>query len=165
MLGRAVATRQLTNSWKLLGSGREALPAVFFPNLKRVYSSSPPPPASNTGYTSSETFSSEQKNKEEQNNNKKKWLGSGLFSVKNKLNVILSPIIRDDWLRQSVVQMTSYGVYGIIGITALSTCGVDTTPLLTGLGLGGVATGFIVKDTVQSAVAALSLQLRCPFAK
>eukprot|EP00123_Amoebidium_parasiticum_P012910 comp21653_c1_seq1/m.30439 comp21653_c1_seq1/g.30439 ORF comp21653_c1_seq1/g.30439 comp21653_c1_seq1/m.30439 type:complete len:216 (-) comp21653_c1_seq1:428-1075(-) len=88
-----------------------------------------------------------------------------MFSIQGRVDRVLSPFIADEGLRGSAARLTSYGIMAVLGTTVLSTAGVDTTPLLTGLGIGSVAAGLAVKDTAQSLVAAVGLQLKRPFVK
>eukprot|EP00474_Spongospora_subterranea_P008917 CRZ09375.1 hypothetical protein [Spongospora subterranea] len=71
--------------------------------------------------------------------------------------------ISDDNLKRMVSQGLAVGTYGVVATSLLGTIGVDTAPLLAGLGGAGVTLGFALKDVAANAIAGLSLVVERPF--
>ena len=55
-------------------------------------------------------------------------------------------LIPDDAVRDITSRLSATTTWGVLIAVALGTAGVDTSPLLTGLGVGGAALGFAAKD-------------------
>lgn len=67
-------------------------------------------------------------------------------------------------MKASVIQTASYSLVWLVGgCVALNILGVDVKSLITGLGLGGVALGFALKDLLSNLVSGLSILLTQTF--
>jgi small-conductance mechanosensitive channel len=73
--------------------------------------------------------------------------------------------LNDPDLAQMLAKAASIGVYGLGGITIAGTLGVDTVPLMTGLGVTGLGVTFAAKNVLTDYVDGLTLALDKPFAK
>ncbi|CEO94497.1 Mechanosensitive ion channel [Plasmodiophora brassicae] len=71
--------------------------------------------------------------------------------------------VDDTNLRLLLGQSLAAGTYAMVGLSVLGTLGVDTAPLLAGLGSAGVTLGFALKDVASNAIAGFSLAIERPF--
>ena len=71
----------------------------------------------------------------------------------------------DPDLAPMLAKAASTGVYGLGGITLAGTLGMDTVPLMTGLGVAGVGVSFAAKNVMSDYVEGLTLVLNKPFTK
>ena len=66
-------------------------------------------------------------------------------------------LIEDSAVRDIVSKASATAVWSMIAFTALGTVGVDTSPILTGLGIGGASIGFAARDIGANLMAGLML--------
>ena len=66
-------------------------------------------------------------------------------------------LIEDAAKRAIISRASATIVWSMLGFTALGTIGVDTSPILTGLGVGGASLGFAAKDIGANFMAGLIL--------
>ena len=69
----------------------------------------------------------------------------------------------DDVVFPLINKFVVYAVYIVAGIMALDQLGIEITPLLAGLGIGGIAVGFAAKDTVADLLAGIFIIIDQPF--
>lgn len=58
-----------------------------------------------------------------------------------------------------------YSLYGLAGISLLGTLGIDTSPLLAGIGVTGLTVGFAVKEIATNFLSGVLLVFAKPFRK
>eukprot|EP01012_Entosiphon_sulcatum_P025072 TRINITY_DN30338_c0_g1_i2.p1 TRINITY_DN30338_c0_g1~~TRINITY_DN30338_c0_g1_i2.p1 ORF type:complete len:210 (-),score=19.12 TRINITY_DN30338_c0_g1_i2:50-679(-) len=82
-----------------------------------------------------------------------------------RLDILLehTRLVRDPSVRNFVSRIAATGVYCTVAFTALGTLGVDTTPLVAGLGISSVTLGFAAKDAGSNIVSGLMLSIDRPF--
>jgi len=54
--------------------------------------------------------------------------------------------MQDEVVREISSRVAAIGTWGLVILGGLGTAGIDTSPLLTGLGVGGAALGFAAKE-------------------
>jgi len=81
-----------------------------------------------------------------------------LGSVYNKI-FLKTGLIPDQAVRDICSRLSATATWGVFGVMALGTAGIDTSPLLTGLGVGGAALGFAAKDIGANFMAGVLLAL------
>jgi small-conductance mechanosensitive channel len=64
----------------------------------------------------------------------------------------LKEIIAAETQRTVAVNALTVGTKAAIAFVALGTLGVDTTPIVAGVGMVGAAAGFALKDTISKGV-------------
>ena len=87
------------------------------------------------------------------------------FSLSNGLARLLlrSQLTDDADIARFLGKTTSYTLYGLFGMTALGTLGVDTSPLLAGIGVTGFTLGFALKEIATNLLAGVLLVVAKPF--
>jgi small-conductance mechanosensitive channel len=96
----------------------------------------------------------------EPKNDKKKVYGGRVTRMYLRM---LDPAIEDPDMRRLFAQVLAGGTWGLLATTAMGTIGVDTKPLLAGLGATGFTLGFALKDAAANMIAGVSLVLQRPF--
>ncbi len=76
-----------------------------------------------------------------------------------------SRIIADEDLARLISKIAAITIYTFIGITALGTFGVDTKPLLAGLGVTGFTIGFALKEVATNFISGIFLVINKPFVR
>ena len=90
---------------------------------------------------------------------RKAFVGPPLLRfIYNKI-YLKTGFIPDDAVRDITSRLSATTTWGVLGVVALGTVGVDTSPLLTGLGVGGAALGFAAKDIGANFMAGVLLAL------
>jgi small conductance mechanosensitive channel len=69
----------------------------------------------------------------------------------------------DDFVFPLINKFIVSAVYILAAITAMGQLGLEVTPLLAGLGIGGIALGFAAKDTVADILAGIFIIIDRPF--
>ncbi|CAF3340294.1 unnamed protein product [Rotaria sp. Silwood1] len=76
-----------------------------------------------------------------------------------------SHIIEDEDLARLLSKTATVTIYAFIGITTLGTLGVDTKPLLAGIGITGFTIGFALKEVATNFIAGIFLVINKPFVR
>lgn len=79
--------------------------------------------------------------------------------------IIRSKLISDMDLARLVSKSIAAVTYGFIGITLMGTIGIDTTPIITGLGVTGFTIGFALKEIATNFLSGILLMFEKPFEK
>ncbi|CAF0754013.1 unnamed protein product [Rotaria sordida] len=74
-----------------------------------------------------------------------------------------SHIIEDEDLARLISKTAAVTIYAFIGVTTLGTLGVDTKPLLAGIGITGFTIGFALKEVATNFIAGIFLVINKPF--
>lgn len=97
-----------------------------------------------------------------QKKKKKRWFRIRLSERFQR--IILATNITDDRdLSRLIGTSLSGAVYGLAGISVLGTLGIDTKPLVAGIGITGFTVGFALKEIVGNFLAGALLVLSKPF--
>lgn len=90
-----------------------------------------------------------------------------IFSIARPLeNVILrSRLTRDLDLARFLAKATSIAFYTVAGVTVLGTLGVDTKPIIAGIGVTGFTIGFALKEIATNFLSGVLLVFIKPFQK
>ncbi|CAF0726638.1 unnamed protein product [Adineta steineri] len=78
---------------------------------------------------------------------------------------IRSHIIEDADLARLISKTAAVTIYAFIGITTLGTLGVDTKPLLAGIGITGFTIGFALKEVATNFISGVFLVINKPFVR
>ncbi|UJR33693.1 hypothetical protein I4U23_021122 [Adineta vaga] len=78
---------------------------------------------------------------------------------------IRSRIIEDEDLARLISKTAAVTIYAFIGITTLGTLGVDTKPLLAGIGITGFTVGFALKEVATNFISGVFLVINKPFVR
>lgn len=91
----------------------------------------------------------------------------GWFALTPKIKrVILTAKITDDEdMANLISKSAAIGAWGLFGATVLGTVGVDTTPLIAGIGVTGFTAGFALKEIATNFLSGILLVLDKPFKK
>ncbi len=111
-------------------------------------------------------FSSKDNSKDEEKPRKgrlAKWFNRIVDST-SKL-AIKTGIVEDEAVAHFIGNAVAVSVYGMAGAMLLGTVGVDTSPVVAGLGVTGVTAGFAVKEIATNALAGAMLVVSKPFVK
>ena len=73
--------------------------------------------------------------------------------------------VEDPDTARLIGRSTSIGVYSMLTMSALGTLGVDTAPLLTGIGVTGFTIGFALKEIATNFLSGVLLVINRPFRK
>jgi small-conductance mechanosensitive channel len=73
--------------------------------------------------------------------------------------------VQDPDTARLIGRSSSIGVFSLIGMSALGTAGVDTAPLLTGIGVTGFTIGFALKEIATNFLSGMLLVISRPFRK
>lgn len=89
------------------------------------------------------------------------------FSISAPIEDFLlrSGLTKDEDLARFFAKAATGTLYSMLGITVLGTLGVDTKPLITGIGITGFAVGFAVKEIATNFLSGILLVFTKPFHK
>ncbi|KAF9751292.1 hypothetical protein NGRA_3428 [Nosema granulosis] len=76
-----------------------------------------------------------------------------------------SHIIEDEDLARLISKTAAITIYAMIGVTTLGTLGVDTKPLLAGIGITGFTVGFALKEVATNFISGIFLVINKPFVR
>ena len=76
-----------------------------------------------------------------------------------------SHIIEDDDLARLISKTAAITIYAMMGVTTLGTLGVDTKPLLAGIGITGFTVGFALKEVATNFISGIFLVINKPFVR
>ena len=79
--------------------------------------------------------------------------------------IIRSKITTDTDMARLVSKTVAAVAYGFLGITVMGTLGIDTTPIVTGLGITGFTIGFALKEIATNFLSGILLMFEKPFEK
>lgn len=79
--------------------------------------------------------------------------------------IIKSKLTADPDLARFLAKSGAVTVYSLAGMTALGTVGIDTSPLLTGIGITGFTIGFALKEIATNFLSGVMLVFGKPFKK
>jgi small-conductance mechanosensitive channel len=79
--------------------------------------------------------------------------------------LLRSKIVKDVDMARFISKTAAMTVYSFIGITALGTLGVDTKPIIAGIGVTGFTVGFALKEIAANLLAGILLMFQRPFQK
>lgn len=89
------------------------------------------------------------------------------YSLVNPLYkfIMKSKLTADPDLGRFLAKSAAFSVYGLASMTALGTFGIDTAPLLTGIGITGFTIGFALKEIATNFLSGVMLVFGKPFKK
>lgn len=73
--------------------------------------------------------------------------------------------VEDPDTARLIGRSSSIGIFSLVGMSALGTLGVDTAPLLTGIGVTGFTVGFALKEIATNFLSGMLLVISRPFRK
>jgi small-conductance mechanosensitive channel len=76
-----------------------------------------------------------------------------------------SKLTADPDLARFLAKSAAFSAYGLGSMTALGTIGIDTAPLLTGIGITGFTIGFALKEITTNFLSGVMLVFGKPFRK
>ena len=76
-----------------------------------------------------------------------------------------SRIIENEDLARLISKTVAVTIYAFISVTALGTLGVDTKPLLAGIGITGFTIGFALKEVATNFISGIFLVISKPFVR
>jgi len=76
-----------------------------------------------------------------------------------------SRIIEDEDLARLISKTGAISIYSILIVTTLGTFGVDTKPLLAGIGITGFTIGFALKEVATNFISGMFLVINKPFVR
>ena len=79
--------------------------------------------------------------------------------------ILKSKLTADPDLARFLAKSGAVTVYSLAGMTALGTIGIDTSPLLTGIGITGFTVGFALKEVATNFLSGVMLVFGKPFKK
>ena len=79
--------------------------------------------------------------------------------------LLRSNIITDEDLARLMSKIAAITIYTFVGMTALGTFGVDTKPLLAGLGITGFTIGFALREVATNFISGIFLVVSKPFVR
>jgi small-conductance mechanosensitive channel len=79
--------------------------------------------------------------------------------------LVNSKLIEDPDLVRIVSKGAQFGFQAFLAVTALGTVGIDTKPVIAGLGITGFTLGFALKDIATNSISGILLVLQRPFKK
>ena len=79
--------------------------------------------------------------------------------------LLRSHIIEDEDLARLLSKTAAIAMYAILTVTTLGTLGVDTKPLLAGIGITGFTIGFALKEVATNFIAGIFLVMNKPFVR
>ena len=78
-------------------------------------------------------------------------------------SVLVRSIFPDRDIARLIAKSASFAIYSFVAVSALGTLGVDTNPIITGLGITGFTIGFALKDIATNFLSGLMLMTQKPF--
>lgn len=107
-------------------------------------------------------FSSTERPPESQPPKKNSW-----FAVTPKIKrlILRTKITDDEDMANLIAKSAAISAWGMVGATVLGTAGVDTTPLIAGIGVTGFTAGFALKEIATNFLSGILLVLDKPFEK
>ena len=78
-------------------------------------------------------------------------------------SVLVRSIFPDRNIARLIAKSASFAIYSFVAVSALGTLGVDTNPIITGLGITGFTIGFALKDIATNFLSGLMLMTQKPF--
>jgi len=89
------------------------------------------------------------------------------FSISPSLERFLlrSHIIEDEDLARLLAKTAAITIYSMVTVSTLGTLGVDTKPLLTGIGITGFTIGFALKEVATNFISGIFLVIYKPFVR
>ena len=79
--------------------------------------------------------------------------------------LLRSHIIEDEDLARLLSKTAAISIYAIVTVTTLGTLGVDTKPLLAGIGITGFTIGFALKEVATNFISGIFLVINKPFVR
>lgn len=79
--------------------------------------------------------------------------------------ILKSKLTADPDLARFLAKSSAIAIYSLAGMTALGTIGIDTSPLLTGIGITGFTVGFALKEVATNFLSGVMLVFGKPFKK
>ena len=79
--------------------------------------------------------------------------------------ILKSKLTADPDLARFLAKSGAIATYSLAGMTALGTIGIDTSPLLTGIGITGFTVGFALKEIATNFLSGVMLVFGKPFRK
>jgi hypothetical protein len=79
--------------------------------------------------------------------------------------ILRSGITDDADLSRIVASTATFGIYGLAFMSLLGTIGIDTNPLIAGVGITGFTAGFALKEIAGNFLSGMLLVLSKPFSK
>lgn len=79
--------------------------------------------------------------------------------------LLRSHIIEDEDLARLLSKTAAITIYAMITVSTLGTLGVDTKPLLAGIGITGFTIGFALKEVATNFIAGIFLVINKPFVR
>ena len=79
--------------------------------------------------------------------------------------ILKSKLTADPDLARFLAKSAAVSIYALTGMTALGTIGIDTAPLLTGIGITGFTIGFALKEVATNFLSGVMLVFGKPFRK
>jgi hypothetical protein len=79
--------------------------------------------------------------------------------------ILRSGITDDADLSRIVASTATFGIYGLAAMSLLGTLGIDTKPMIAGVGITGFTVGFALKEIAGNFLSGMLLVLSKPFSK
>ncbi|CAF3923204.1 unnamed protein product [Adineta steineri] len=79
--------------------------------------------------------------------------------------LLRSHIIEDEDLARLMSKTAAIAIYAMISVSTLGTLGVDTKPLLAGIGITGFTIGFALKEVATNFISGIFLVINKPFVR
>jgi small conductance mechanosensitive channel len=91
----------------------------------------------------------------------------GWFAITPKIKrlILKTGLTTDEDMANLIAKSAAIGVWGLAGATVLGTIGVDTTPLIAGIGITGFTAGFALREIATNFLSGILLVLDKPFHK
>ncbi|CAM9460965.1 unnamed protein product, partial [Ectocarpus fasciculatus] len=89
------------------------------------------------------------------------------FAVTPKIKrlILRTKVTDDEDMANLIAKSAAISAWGMVGATVLGTAGVDTTPLIAGIGVTGFTAGFALKEIATNFLSGILLVLDKPFEK
>lgn len=143
----AIAKNSIKNNLNLKSN-------LLFKSLKSFSTTPTPPPTTNSNSNSDEH------SKEDPLSRHRYSLVRPFYSL-----ILKSKLTADPDLARFLAKSGAITVYSLAGMTALGTIGIDTAPLLTGIGITGFTIGFALKEIATNFLSGVMLVFGKPFRK
>ncbi len=88
-----------------------------------------------------------------------------LFSPSIERFLLRSHIIEDEDLARLLSKTAAITIYAMVTVSTLGTLGVDTKPLLAGIGITGFTIGFALKEVATNFISGIFLVMNKPFVR